>query len=72
MSEREKLLSLLFDSNDRKVLNIKFFRGNASDLTVEQLCAEAINVVNDTWSHDSAHEDKAPISLSERINFATI
>ncbi len=67
MSERERLLTFLFDKDDRKVLNIKFFRGNASDLTVDQLCTTAFEVVRDTWDRENDLPDMPPKTQSSRV-----
>jgi hypothetical protein len=60
LSEREKLLSLLFDRSDKKVNNIKFFRGNADNLTIEELCQTAREVVADTWDNETSLIDAPP------------
>lgn len=66
MSEREKLLSLLFDRSDKKVLNVKFFRGNARDLTAEQLCKTAHGVISDTWDREGSIKNDPPVSQRTR------
>lgn len=66
MSGREKLLTFLFDRSDRKVTNIKFFRGNAANLTVDELCAAALDVVKDTWDHEAISQDDPPRARSPR------
>ncbi len=62
MSERDQLLSLLFDRSDKRVINIKFFRGNASNLTVDEMCQTARVVVEDTWAREGALADEPPIA----------
>ena len=53
VSERERLLTLLFDKNGgRELVNIKFFQGNAADLTVEQMSTAVRRVVENLWSDD--------------------
>jgi hypothetical protein len=42
MLEKERLFADLFQSSDRKHVNIKFFRGSADDISVEQFCG-AVN-----------------------------
>ena len=63
MSEREKLSAFLFDRNDKEVLNVKFFRGNAKDLTIERLCSAAHRVIADTWNNEGKLSDAPPRSL---------
>lgn len=63
MGEREKLLSFLFDRDDKRVVNIKFFRGNADNLTVEDMCQTAREVVEDTWAREGHLIDAPPVSL---------
>lgn len=60
MSERDRLLSLLFDRNDKTVKNIKFFRGNAADLTVEEMCQTSREVIEDTWTREGFLTDAPP------------
>jgi len=72
MSEREKLLSFLFDRDDRKVLNIKFFRGNATDLTVDQLCETALAVVRDTWEAEEQLADAPPLTETSRMKISEL
>jgi len=44
MTEKERLMSTLFDHAERREhINIKFFRGTSDDVTSEQLCHEARN-----------------------------
>jgi len=66
MSERERLLSLLFDRSDKKVLNVKFFRGNARSLTAEQLCKTAHDVISDTWDREGSIKNEPPVSQKAR------
>ncbi len=66
MSEQDKLLSLLFDRADKRVSNVKFFRGNAKDLTVEQMCKVAREVIEDTWAREGSLEHSPPKSRSPR------
>lgn len=66
MSEREKLLSFLFDRTDKRVLNVKFFRGTAKDLTIEELCRVAREVIEDTWSREGSLEHLPPQSSALR------
>ena len=61
MSERDKLLSFLFDRNDKIVRNIKFFRGSAEDLVIEDLCRAALTVVEDTWRREGSLADVLPV-----------
>ena len=62
VSEREKLLSFLFDRNDKVVKNIKFFRGNAENLTLEDMCRTAQAVVEDTWARENELPHQPPVS----------
>ena len=43
MSAKERLLRTLFETEaeERKHLNMKFFRGTSDDISPEELCAEA-------------------------------
>lgn len=41
MTQKERLLATLFNTEGRKHLNIKFCRGTADYITPEALCAEA-------------------------------
>jgi hypothetical protein len=61
MSERDRLLSFLFDRNDKVVKNIKFFRGNAEDLTLEDMCRTARAVVEDTWLRENHLPHQPPV-----------
>jgi len=61
MNEREKLLSFLFDREDLKVRNVKFFRGNAENLTAEQMCKTAREVLEETLQNIDCLEDAPPI-----------
>ena len=56
------MLSLLFDRNDKRVINVKFFRGNADDLTLEEMCQTARGVVEDTWAREGSLPDAPPVS----------
>lgn len=60
MSEKEKLAALLFDRSDKRVKNIKFFRGNADNLTIEEMCQTAREVVEDTWAREGSLTDAPP------------
>ena len=62
MSEREKLLAFLFDRDDIRVSNVKFFRGNAEALTVEQMCRVAGEVIAETFERWSDLEDAPPVA----------
>ena len=62
ISERERLLAFLFDREDKKIINIKFFRGNAEDLTIDQMCLTVRKVVEDTWHREAAIMDNPPLS----------
>ena len=62
MSEREKLLAFLFDRDDKRVLNIKFFRGSEEKLGVEDMCRVAHEVMKDTWDRLDTLEDVLPVS----------
>lgn len=42
MLEKDRLFADLFGRSDRKHVNIKFFRGSADDISVEQFCG-AVN-----------------------------
>ena len=68
MSEREKLLSILFDTDDKRVLNVKFFRGTSSALTGEQFFAAAREVIADTWENEGRLVDCPPRSSAQTIN----
>lgn len=52
MTERDKLIAFLFDRDDRKVENVKFFRGNAENLALEDVCRVAREVIADTWDRE--------------------
>ena len=41
MTAKERLIGTLFRKSSDRLLNIKFFRGNASDISPEDLCREA-------------------------------
>ena len=41
MTEKERLLRTLFETEGYKHLNIKFARGTSDDISAEELCAEA-------------------------------
>lgn len=72
MSDRESLLSFLFDRTDKKILNVKFFRGNARDLTVDQLCKTAMEVIKDTWDREGEINDFPPTSRSRQIEISSL
>lgn len=63
MSEKDRLLSLLFDRSDKRVKNIKFFRGNADSLTIEEMCQTAREVIEDTWTREG-HLGGVPPTVS--------
>ena len=62
MTERERLLAFLFDREDKRVLNIKFFRGRSENLTLEEMCAAARAVADDTWKNEGRLVDVPPVS----------
>ena len=64
MTEQESLLSFLFDRDDIKVHNVKFFRGNAEKLTTEQMCRVARMVIEDTFQRIDALENVLPVSAT--------
>ena len=64
MSEREKLLSFLFDRDDVKVHNVKFFRGSAENLTVEEMCLTAREVLAETFERIDALASVLPVSAA--------
>lgn len=41
MTERDRLLKSLFETEGHSHLNIKFFRGLSDDISTEDLCREA-------------------------------
>jgi hypothetical protein len=43
MTEKTRLMHALFGHAEREHRNIKFFRGVSDDISVESLCAEAAN-----------------------------
>lgn len=43
MTEKDRLMHALFGHAEREHRNIKFFRGTSSDVTVENLCEQAAN-----------------------------
>lgn len=45
MSEKERLLHTLFESENREHLNLKFFRGFSDDISPEDLCREANSAI---------------------------
>jgi len=61
MSERDKLLSFLFDRNDRDIRNIKFFRGNTENLMLEDICRVAHDVLADTWAREDTLPHAPPV-----------
>ena len=63
-SEREQLLAFLFDRNDKSVENIKFFRGNAENLTIEDMCRTTREVVDEMWAQEGAWVDAPPASIA--------
>ena len=65
VSEREKLLSFLFDRNDKRVKNIKFSRGNAEDLTLEDMCQTAREVIADTWEREDNLVSSPPVTTRQ-------
>lgn len=58
MSEREKLVAVLFGDTDRQVLNVKFLRGVSS--TPEEMCAAARGVLEDFRKSEKGHVSKLP------------
>lgn len=67
VSEREKLLTLLFEqSGGRNLVNIKFFKGNAAELTVEQMSAAVRRVVTRLWDNDDPAASVMPVEHFEQ------
>ena len=62
MSERERLLSFLFDRDDKQIANIKFFRGSAEKLTIDDMCCTAREVINEVWATEGSWVDSPPVS----------
>lgn len=61
LSERERLLTLLFERSDgKKLVNIKFFQGVGHSLTVETMAAAARRVVEQVWRKDQVLSDAPP------------
>lgn len=70
-SERDKLLTLLLEnSGGKELVNIKFFRGNAADLTVERMCAAARRVLEASWA--GAQKDEPPVTRRAQVTAATL
>jgi len=66
MSEREKLLSFLFDRNDGfKLENLKFFTPRAAD--EERASAAARRVMQKLWSADTLISVPPPASKCANI-----
>ena len=61
-NEREKLLSFLFDRNDKKIIDIRLFRGNAENFSVETMCRIAREVIEDTWAAEGVWIDSPPLT----------
>ena len=64
---KEQLFSFLFEGGQRKLLNIKFLRGDSSSLTEEQLCAAAHSALSAAISDGSHFEDKPPVSARVQV-----
>jgi hypothetical protein len=47
MTEKQRLMHALFGHAEREHRNIKFFRGMSNDVTVEGLCREAANGIEE-------------------------
>ena len=45
MTQKEKLLRTLFNTEGREHLNLKFFRGFSDDISPEDLCGEANHAI---------------------------
>ncbi len=61
MSEREKLSAALFGNEGRKMVNVRFFRGESPTLSADEMCATARGVLEKFWSGDRAeHRSKFP------------
>ena len=45
MTEKERLLQTLFETESRKHLNLKFFRGSSDDISPEALSREANSAI---------------------------
>ena len=45
MTEKERLLHRLFETEGREHLNIKFFRGTSDDISPDSLCSEANSAI---------------------------
>ncbi len=43
MTEKARLMHALFGHSEREHRNIKFFRGTSADVSVEKLCGQAAN-----------------------------
>lgn len=62
MTQRERLLSFLFDRNDKRIKNISLSRGTANDLTMEDMCQTVRDVVADTWEQEGRLSHSAPLT----------
>ena len=60
--EHECLMSLLFDRDDRRIVNLKFFRGPTEQLSMDDLCRSVREVIEDTWAHERTRRDAPPRS----------
>ena len=45
MSAKQKLLDALFENKEREHVNLKFFRGTASDVSEEDLCEQSASAI---------------------------
>ncbi len=45
MSAKKRLMDALFHNEERQHVNLKFFRGTRSDVSVEDLCRESAKAI---------------------------
>lgn len=52
MTNKERLMTALFDNSQREHLDIKFFLGGSVGATEEQLCGEAVKMLEQMDASD--------------------
>ena len=45
MTAKQRLMSALFEDKEREHVNLKFFRGTASDVSEESLCEQSASAI---------------------------
>ena len=45
MSAKEKLLQALFENEKREHINLKFLRGTRTDVSVDEICEQSLNAI---------------------------